>query len=60
MEPSRRTVSEFVACIRRATRDGRQRPPPASRARCFLSIFLNSQFTLNMCSELTVGGFKGV
>ena len=42
MEPSRRTVSEFVACIRRATRDGRQRPPPASRARCvgFFAFFV--------------------
>ena len=39
MEPSRRTVSEFVACIRRATRDGRQRPPPASRAALCWVVF---------------------
>jgi len=35
VEPSRRTVNDFVGCVRRAIRDGRQRRPPASRTRCF-------------------------
>ena len=30
----RRTVNDFVGCVRRAIRDGRQRRPPASRTRC--------------------------
>ena len=34
VEPSRRTVNEFVGCIRRAIRGGRQRRPLASQTHC--------------------------